>query len=61
MTSLWRFLLGSFASLFVLLLISIPYVSPGTATYYVSVFAGALLLVGMAGSSILVFIGWDPF
>ncbi|WP_433634130.1 hypothetical protein [Halomicrococcus sp. NG-SE-24] len=58
---LWRFIFSAFTVLMVLLLFSAPYVTPGTASYYVSVLSSGLILVGLVASGVLAAVDWDPF
>ncbi|WP_440009867.1 hypothetical protein [Halomicrococcus sp. SG-WS-1] len=58
---LWRLVFSTFTILLVLLLFSAPYVTPGTASYYVSILSLVLILVGLVASGFLAAIDWDPF
>ncbi|WP_458188781.1 hypothetical protein [Haladaptatus sp. NG-WS-4] len=60
-TSPWRILLTLSSILLVLLLFTIPFLTPGTASYVVALLSLGMLAVTAVGAAILLRIDWNPF
>lgn len=61
MRELWSALFGFGVVLLVLLVVSLPFVEPGTPTAAITKASFVLIVVTLAGLLAVIRSGWDPF
>ncbi|WP_123533467.1 hypothetical protein [Halosimplex salinum] len=61
MTNVWRSFLTASGVLLGFLVLSIPFIEPGTGTFVVSVVSFAMLAVVFVASAAFIYADWDPF
>jgi len=60
-TTVWRAFFTASAVLLGFLVLAVPFVEPGTATFAISVVSFAMLAVIFVASAAFIRTGWDPF
>ncbi|MDS0294953.1 hypothetical protein [Halogeometricum luteum] len=61
MTAVWRAFFVTSTFLLAFLGLSVPFIDAGTGTFAVAVASFAMLGVMFVGSSVFIYLDWDPF
>ncbi|QLH83076.1 hypothetical protein [Halosimplex pelagicum] len=61
MTTVWRAFFTASAVLLGFLVLSVPFVEPGSATFVISAVSFAMLAVIFVASAVFIRADWDPF
>lgn len=59
--SFWAFLFAANTVLLVVLLGTIPFLTPGTGSYVIAVVSLIVVLSSMLGLCVVIVVGWRPF
>ena len=61
MTNVWHAFFTMSAVLLGFLVLSVPFIEPGTPTFVVSVASFGMLAVMFVASAAFIYVDWDPF